>query len=457
MRRLVRFLAFVLTMSVCPVFIGVGAGEASDWYFGFGVRTIRSGNPHEEPLYIAGYHSGVELTGVMDECQVRSVWLDVGGTGVLLIGVDCIALDRGTVDLIRGALTDLPEGTCVNVYATGTHSGADTLGLWGPSWKDGKNEAYMNALIAAAVESAREARGNRQPASMVFGRIQTWGLLGSNLCSGENDGYLCQLRLTPLGGGRGLRMLFYDADPALLGSQNTLMSRDYPGQLCDSVSEATGDDVLFLPGAVGGSPSMDEEDPGESCSNGNSLNMARRLTAYVLQIEPDDERLLRPELAVSRVEFPVPMENLRLMTCQMLGILNGRLIRPEGERGSCVETELSVLILDDLALALIPGKIFPELVRDNSQGRSGSLEGELRPLEEVVGGFGFEDLLVAGLANDTLGSIVPPWELPGQTMQLDFIRLLNGEEASMVAGADSVGPECAARVADALQTAFEQL
>ena len=71
------------------------AGES--WYFGYGRRQIIPDENSPEPLYIAGYNNGAETEGVLDYCEARAVWLDTGDKGVLLIGIDCVGLDSGTV------------------------------------------------------------------------------------------------------------------------------------------------------------------------------------------------------------------------------------------------------------------------------------------------------------------------------------------------------------------------
>lgn len=108
------------------------------WHFGFGRRQIRFDEDKVGSLYIAGYNNGVRISGVLDYCEARAVWLDAGGAGVLLIGIDCVALDSGTVEEIRNELTDIPDCMSVNVYSTHTHAGPDTLGLWGRIGFNGK-------------------------------------------------------------------------------------------------------------------------------------------------------------------------------------------------------------------------------------------------------------------------------------------------------------------------------
>ena len=104
---------------LCLLFAGAALAEENaspaQWRFGFGRRQIIPQESGMQPLYIAGYHNGVEISGVLDWCEARAVWLDTGGEGVLFIGLDCIAVDSATVRQIRSALGDLPGCAAVVV------------------------------------------------------------------------------------------------------------------------------------------------------------------------------------------------------------------------------------------------------------------------------------------------------------------------------------------------------
>ena len=162
MKNWKRFITFALSAALlCGAAPGVFAQEDTPaWNVGFARRQIALPENSSEPLYISGYNSGWEITGLLDLCEARALWLGTGSSGVLLIGVDCIALDSGAVDQIREAIGEIPGCLAINVYATHTHAGPDTLGLWGPMGVDGKNSEYMKNLIAAAAEAGREAAEN---------------------------------------------------------------------------------------------------------------------------------------------------------------------------------------------------------------------------------------------------------------------------------------------------------
>ena len=74
----------VLIFALCACGAGtfsapVQAESAGQWNIGYGRRQILPDKNSTQPLYIAGYNSGVEITGVLDYCQARAVWLDTGG------------------------------------------------------------------------------------------------------------------------------------------------------------------------------------------------------------------------------------------------------------------------------------------------------------------------------------------------------------------------------------------
>lgn len=432
--------------------------EGEQWYFGFGRRQILPDENSGQPLYIAGYNSGLEITGVLDYCEARAVWLDTGDEGVLLIGIDCVGLDSGTVGRIRQALADIPNCASINVYSTHTHAGIDTLGLWGPIGVDGKNDAYMDALVKAATEAAREAASSRRGGTLYFGQVETEEMYRDSRDPQVYDANLYQLRLTADDGSAGLRLYFYGAHAESLRGSNTLLSRDFAGQLCDRVTDATGDNTMFFPGAIGGliMTKAFVEDT-DTAAVENLTITADKLVEYALSITPEAERELAPRMTLTRSVFTVPMDNTAFLMYKLLGILNNKAVAADSATGYGVETELSVLMLDDLALTLIPGEIFPELVYGGEYGDANPEGVNPRPLTEIAAEHGIEELLFIGLANDELGYIVPPSdfllneEAPYLEKTMDYKGENHYEETN------SVGPKCASAIADAFLAAVEAL
>lgn len=428
------------------------------WHFGFGRRQIRFDEDKVGSLYIAGYNNGVRISGVLDYCEARAVWLDAGGAGVLLIGIDCVALDSGTVEEIRNELTDIPDCMSVNVYSTHTHAGPDTLGLWGRIGFNGKNAEYMNALKAAAAEAAREAAAVRKPAELYYGKVRTRDMYRDSRIPIVYDENLYQLRLQACDGSAGLRLLFYGAHAESLRGDNTLLSRDYPGRLCDNIHEAAGDDAMFFPGAIGGlimTRLFVNDMPSGAVENMRVTG--DKLAEYALSISSKDERLLEPGIKQACRSFDVPLDNPVFLTYKLLGILNSKSVPGKSATGFCVQSELSVVMLDDLALLLIPGEIFPELISGESYGDSNSAGVNPRPLKDIAREYGINELLIIGLANDELGYIIPPSDflLNDKLPYVNRITDANGEDH--YEETNSVGPACAGRIAEALEAVLKQL
>ena len=85
-RKLLLFLTvFSLLFTACGGAPTVFSSEGERWTMGFASMEII---PPDEPLNIAGYNQGVKITGVLDYQRASAVWMDTGGDGVLLIGVD---------------------------------------------------------------------------------------------------------------------------------------------------------------------------------------------------------------------------------------------------------------------------------------------------------------------------------------------------------------------------------
>lgn len=429
---------------------------AKTWRIGFGCADIVPDPESVQPLYISGYNSGREIGGVLDLCQARAVSIAAGETSVLLIGVDCVALDSGTVKIIRGRLADLP-GYAVNIYATHTHAGPDTLGLWGPPGVDGKNDAYMERLIDAVESAARRAVGSPKDGALYYGKVQTPDMLYDSRYPHVYDENLYQLRFAPSDGAAGIRMLFYGAHAESLRGENRMLSRDYPGLLCDYIKEETGDDAIFMPGAVGGLIMTREFIPvlTQETARKNLRITAEKLAAYVLSIE--EERSLAPDMAFTRASFSVPLDNPVFALYKFLGILSSDTVEGRSATGYHVRSELALLRLDDLTIALIPGEIFPELVCGGEYGRMNPEGINPRPLAGIAAEHGGGELLIIGLANDELGYILPPSDFLLHKESPYFKRIKDKLGGDHYEETNSVGPLCAAAVAQAFEEALLSL
>lgn len=453
------FTTLLAASLLCGASIGVHAEPAEGfWRVGFARRQIIPDENSAQPLYIAGYNSGWEIAGLLDYCEARAVWIDAGGEGVLLIGIDCVALDSGTVNQIREAIGKIDGCLSINVYATHTHAGPDTLGLWGPTGVNGKNDAYMEALIAAAAEAGREAAANVKTGRLFFGQAETKNMYRDSRIPEVFDPYLHQLRFEAADGSAGTRIYFYGAHAESLRGDNKLLSRDFPGRLCDGMTELTGDNTMFASGPAGGLIMTKAFVGNTTVQAVENLEItSNKLIEYAKSITPETERELNPSLRLSRTVFTVPLDNPAFALYKFLGILNNDATKADSATGHGVRSELSVLMLGDLAVTLIPGEIFPELVLGGKFGDVNPDGVNPRPLTEIAKENGIDQMIVIGLCNDELGYIVPPSDflLNEKAPYIERTHDYKGEDH--YEETNSVGPACAQAIADAFEAAVKNL
>lgn len=440
--------------------------ENRQWTVGFGQETL-SYPDTDDPLYIAGYNNGWEIAGILDEQRATAVWIDCGGEGILLIGIDCVGLSNKYVEEIRTDLAaECAEWGCavVHIYATHTHAGIDTLGLWGPVAVEGKNEDFQQSLIIGAAEAAREAYANRRTGTLTYSKADTEDSQRDSRDPQVFDRYIHQLRFTPDDGTGGVRIISYAAHAESLRGSNTFLSRDFPGEMADILKEETGDDMLYMPAAIGGLIMTREfnEDFGFTTYEENMRYTGRRLADYLLNIPETDEIPVEPTMTSARTVFTAPLDNTAFMYYRFLGILDNTAIPGDSETGYCLETELSVVTLGNYTLALIPGEIFPELVYggyfDDTDATTPENENPT-PLAEIAKQYGYnsENLLICGLANDEIGYIVTPNDFMLSDTAPYFDKTMDHKGENHYEETNSLGPRTAHKIAEAFEETLKAL
>ena len=178
----------------------------------------------------------------------------------------------------------------------------------------------------------------------------------------------------------------------------------------------------------------------------------------------DNEREVEPVLQIAKTELEIPMDNTVYLYYRFLGIL-GNETRESGdsETGYNLVTELSVLRLGDIHIAMIPGELFPELATgeymDETCPRPAANPTAENPeaLNAIAARYGVENLLILGLANDEIGYIVPPNDfiVHPETPYLTNVGDLHGE--NHYEETNSVGIHAAERIAEALRSVLASM
>ena len=83
--------------------------ETAQWTVGFGQAVLPYPETSDNPIYIAGYNQGWDVSGILDEQRASAVWLDCGGEGILIIGIianglNLLGVAQGPQKMVKGAI-----------------------------------------------------------------------------------------------------------------------------------------------------------------------------------------------------------------------------------------------------------------------------------------------------------------------------------------------------------------
>ena len=332
-------------------------------------------------VFIAGYGQNRLSRGIHDPIWARCLFLRIGEETVAFLSLDLIGLFLDDVDVIRNraAGNDLRPRDII-VSCTHNHEGPDTLGLWGPSiGQSGIDPDYLDQLVEGAVSCISEARESSVSAHLEVGSTSATGVSRNARDPGVLDPTLVSLRASAENGETIATLVNFANHPESLGSENVLISSDWPGYLYRSVERAIGGTCVFQNAALGGMVTPDVtahtfEEAERIGSATGSATIAALRSATQLAPSHIDHRM---------VEAEIPVTNQRFLSLAQLKTLKREF------RNGVVRTEIHMIRLGDLWMVTVPGEALPKL----------GLQ-----IKALMGG-AFKALI--GLGNDELGYIIP--------------------------------------------------
>jgi neutral ceramidase len=284
-------------------------------------------------------------------------------------------------------------------------------------------------MVKQFAAAAIEAHAALEPARIGFGA----GLLEGASRNRHQDNDLIDpqvgvLRVERPDSREIIAILFnYTAHPVILGSDNLLLSGEFPGAAERAVEKTMGGVAIFTQGACGDVTINRSGDPWSEIERIGNL-LAEEVVKTAKQIESRSElnktvifnvdaklpgRVLPPlaqaeaELTRARTDYENAKNNdatremLRSME-KRLRLLEGNVTRikavAEGkaENPAEIETEVQVFVLGDLFLVAVPGELFVEYALEMR-----------RRIKEETGA----SMMLIGYANDYLGYIVTPYAI----------------------------------------------
>ena len=353
-----------------------------------------------ETRYVAGFKSGLAANGIADLPRVKAVSIRQGNKLYMLLSVDCIALASGTVDDLRDCiLNELPEHAEIHIVSTHNHAGPDTLGLWGLTGIDGKNEHDMESLKKAAAAAGRTAYDDMRGGKFYFSSVDCTDMIEDTRKPIVFDGNAYVFRFAPNDGSVDTRLILFPSHAESLGGDNTEISADFPAYIAKTISEKTGGRALYFPGAIGGllrTVTLSED------STENFRLTGEKIAERILS--NDTETPLDSTISIYTEKVNVSCDNTLFRGMKFLGVLENKVTSMFGNVN--IQTTVSLLRIGDKKILLLPGEIFPELVygTDPTFVPVNKDKEDPVPLTDILG----DDLLVIGLCDDEIGYIVPP-------------------------------------------------
>lgn len=398
----------------------------------------------------AGFSAKCAL-GMQDDTWARAVVLEVGDTTVAMVSLDVVGLFNIEVQRMRDELVarypDMEIDELV-VSSTHTHEGVDTMGYWGQLFlnTDGKFPAYQAFLRSQVLDAVHEAWSGLEPATVKFAKGDKPMRIRDSRPPVVTDDPVLSAQFVGQDGDVLGTLVNWSNHPEAQGSNNPLVSSDFPHATRERLEEEYGGTAIYLSGAVGGLQTplgVDVEGFGSDVSWERTYRIGELVAESAIAALDAAEPVEVTDLAARRREFFMDADNnlLRLMvvrgvfdvptfvggdswgsdpTAHTEGILLPKL-------GTQVKTEMVQVEFGPAMFLTVPGELSPE-IELGGYGRPECPEADTgRPFEPVIAHQNTEQFqFVLGLAQDELGYIIPGYdfhlfELPG-----DLVTAIGG-------------------------------
>ncbi len=452
------------------------AKEGARWSLGHSETSLVPENWQDYDLFLGGFISEQNLftndvREILDDMKVRVIALNDGsgrGTAVFAT-VDSIGMSNGDIRIVRGMLKEFAEKNninSINIFATHTHSGIDTQGLWTEIYRkwpknifsaitgigkteQGTDPEFMDYLYSRVCAAIKEAVGSMTQGDMTYAEKD----IGEEYFNNKNrpsatslDTMLRRFVFAPYSKGEYPTMIInMSAHPDVVGlpvsSDETKghgVSGDYIYYMGEVITNA-GYNFMFFNGAIAGiyigRVDVKADKRVDIASNyGKEVGkMALALTKSEAEIMDDPylmslnftpeqteewytpwykdwvsvkERKVEPILNLRLEKVEIPVTNPVIKAAGKLGVVN-YLIKRSG-REYFVTTEIGYMEMGkDIKIAFAPGEICTDLIYGGaSLTPEGSLKGEAFSGKTLTDIFG-KDVVIFGLANDAIGYIIP--------------------------------------------------
>jgi hypothetical protein len=424
--------------------------------FGFAKRVITP-PIGAKAVYMAGFDTGREATGVHDDLWARAVAVGDGRQKIVIVSLDLIGFFHADVLKARELLQQQVPGAVLVVTSTHDHEGPDTMGLWGSGrFSSGVDPRYLQVVREAVAETAAEAVSQMKPARLVFAKTRTPGLVEDGRLPRVIDDSLLAVQVVSEDGRTLGTIVNWSSHPEALGGRNTLLTSDYPHYLRARMEERLGGTCVFLVGSIGGLMTplgvrLRDADGAPVPADSFALAQAvgERAADAALEALASGKPSVSQALEHRSATVFVPLANRLFRLAIFVGVLDRELYssaRPASSLfGEDMRTEIGYLRIGDAEALLVPGEIYPELVLGGIQEpQDPGADFPGAPRERPLGALLTAPYrMVLGLANDEIGYVIPRSQWDARA------PFAYGRKEDQYGEVNSVGPSAAPRLAEA--------
>jgi hypothetical protein len=376
---------------------------------------------HTDPIYLAGFGTR-EATGYHDRLWARGVVVGGPGGRVAIVAIDVVGYFQNETQTIR-AMVDPQSGIDYAVISsTHQHEGPDTIGIYGPSeFITGIDFAYLdfvNAAVADCIDEAAANLGDARLRTMTTNsnglslgldpRDDELGVADGKVLDGDPElapategrivnSSLPVMQLTkrePNGDGEYEvlgTLVNFASHPESLGSDNTLITSDFPHYLRERLEMEYGGTAMWVSADLGvlqGPLWIDVQDPDTDMpavrrtfrfAEVHGTQLAERVIEAIDPTEAGDDA---PDISFAiTTPVPIPLANPLFRAAAAVETLNKRRsLYTDGEpdrstanpfpppldfiplaTGDDLHTEVSAIRIGDASFAVVPTELDPQI------------------------------------------------------------------------------------------------
>jgi hypothetical protein len=404
-----------------------------------------NGNGAWDGVWLAGFGAGRAATSIHDDIWSRVLTFEQGDVSFGVVALDLVGVFQQ--DAIRIRLLAKQRGLDFDhilVASTHTHEAPDTMGMWGEGLGEtGYKEEYIQFIAEQTVEALAEAKAGQRIAQMRIAEAEAPDRVNDTRLPIVIDQKIHAAQILDAADAPYATLAVWGNHPEALGSDNTALTSDYPHYLREALeAQVPGATAVFLNGTLGGLMTTigvvgcPDAMGVETCPQGTFERAeyigAGAAEAVIAALDgPGATTEASPRVGFRRRSFFVQPTNTGLALLVLTGVLprtvyskDGKLI-PEEERAGLgissvidgevlIATEVNGIHIGPLAIATVPGELYPELWLAKEGGASYIEKPANADFPEAALETPIQAVLPPGVmpvvvnnANDALGYILP--------------------------------------------------